>query len=108
MGLKLGVEKSGVEMSFNQIYSYSDLNQEFDLINTLFPMCQDLSLLYYYVVVTARSSGILKAKQKLGRSFNSDKLGGIDFTKFSKLSMCSAGAGRCWPVLAGTMAWASS
>ena len=41
------------------------------------------------------SSGILKAKQKLGVTFNSDKLGGIDFTKFSKLSMCSAGAGRC-------------
>ena len=41
------------------------------------------------------SSGILKAKQKLGVTFNSDKLGGIDFTKFSKLNMCSAGAGRC-------------
>ena len=41
---------------------------------------------------------ILKAKQKLGVTFNSDKLGGIDFTKFSKLSMCSAGAGRCWLV----------
>ena len=49
-------------------------------------------------LVTARSSGILKAKQKLGVTFNSDKLGGIDFTKFSKLSMCSAGAGRCWLV----------
>ena len=44
------------------------------------------------------SSGILKAKQKLGVTFNSDKLGGIDFTKFSKLSMCSAGAGRFWLV----------
>ena len=44
------------------------------------------------------SSGILKAKQKLGVTFNSDKLGGIDFTKFSKLSMCSAGTGRCWLV----------
>ena len=44
---------------------------------------------------TARSSGILKAKQKLGVTFNSDKLGGIDFTKFSKLSMCSAVAGWC-------------
>ena len=43
-------------------------------------------------------SGILKAKQKLGVTFHSDKLGGIDFTKFSKLSMCSAGAGRCWLV----------
>ena len=48
---------------------------------------------------TVRSSGILKVKQKLGVTFNSDKLGGIDFTKFSKLSMCSAGAGWCWLVL---------
>ena len=51
-----------------------------------------------YVLDAATSSGILKAKQKLGVTFNSDKLGGIDFTKFSKLSMCSAGAGRCWLV----------
>ena len=29
------------------------------------------------------SSGILKAKQKLGGTFNSDKLGGTDFTKIS-------------------------
>ena len=36
------------------------------------------------------SSGILKVKQKLGVTFNSDMLDGIDFTKFSKLSMCSA------------------
>ena len=36
------------------------------------------------------SSGILKAKQKLGITFNSDKLGGIDFSNFSKLTMCSA------------------
>ena len=34
--------------------------------------------------------GILKGKQKLGATFNSDKLGGIDFTKLSKLTMCSA------------------
>ena len=44
------------------------------------------------------SSGISKAKQNLGVTFHSDKLGGIDFTKFSKLSMCSAGAGQCWLV----------
>ena len=43
-----------------------------------------------YVLNAATSSGILKAKQKLGRTFNSDKLGGIDFTKISKLTMCSA------------------
>ena len=36
-----------------------------------------------YILDTARSSGILKAKQKLGRTFNSDKLGGIAFTKIS-------------------------
>jgi hypothetical protein len=35
-------------------------------------------------------SAILKGKQKLGVTFNSDKLGGIDFTKFSKLTVCSA------------------
>ena len=51
-----------------------------------------------YVVDAVTSSGILKAKQKLGITFNSDRLGGIDFTKFSKLSMRSAGAGRCWLV----------
>ena len=32
----------------------------------------------------------LKAKQKLGRTFNSDKLGGIAFKKNLKLTMCSA------------------
>ena len=45
---------------------------------------------HMYILVTVTSSGILKAKQKLGRIFNSDKLGGIDFTKISKLTMCSA------------------
>jgi len=51
------------------------------------------------LLVAVGSSGILKGKQKLGVTFNSDKLGGIDFTKFSKLTMCSAGAGRYWLVL---------
>ena len=46
--------------------------------------------LFVYLLVMARLSGILKAKQKLGRTFNSDKLGGIAFTKISKLTMCSA------------------
>ena len=53
---------------------------------------------YIFIRWGHTSSGIWKAKQKLGVTFNSDKLGGIDFTKFSKLSMCSAGAGRCWLV----------
>ena len=43
-----------------------------------------------YILVTVTSSGILKVKQKLGRTFYSDKLGGIAFTKISKLTMCSA------------------
>ena len=50
-------------------------------------------MMIIYILDAVTLSGILKAKQKLGRTFNSDKLGGIDFTKFSKLSMCSAGAG---------------
>ena len=57
------------------------------------------SICSMYILVAVGSSGILKGKQKLGVTFNSDKLGGIDFTKFSKLSMCSAGAGRYWLVL---------
>ena len=44
------------------------------------------------------SSRILIGKQKIGLTFNSDKLGGNDFTKISKLTMCSAGASRCWLV----------
>ena len=47
-------------------------------------------LLYLYSLDAATLSGILEAKQKLGRTFNSDKLGGIAFTKISKLTMCSA------------------
>ena len=60
--------------------------------------CLLLVLKICFILDAATLSGILKAKQKLGVTFNSDKLGGIDFTKFPKLSMCSAGAGRCWLV----------
>ena len=42
------------------------------------------------IIDAATSSGILKAKQKLGRTFNTDNLGGIAFTNISKLTMCSA------------------
>ena len=38
---------------------------------------------WYFTLVAVRSSGILKGKEKLGITFNSDELGGIDFTKFS-------------------------
>ena len=43
-----------------------------------------------YISDAVTSSGILKAKQKLGVTFDSDKLGDTYFTKFSKLTMCSA------------------
>ena len=56
------------------------------------------SILKEYILFAVGSSRILIGKQKLGVTFNSDKLGGIDFTKFSKLTMCSAGASRCWLV----------
>ena len=37
-----------------------------------------------------RSSRIFKGKQKLGVTFNFDKQDVIDFTKFSKMTMCRA------------------
>ena len=45
---------------------------------------------YTYILVAVGLSGILKAKQKLCVTLNSDKLGGIDLKKKSKLTMCSA------------------
>ena len=41
-------------------------------------------------LVAVGSSGILKVKQKLGVTFNFDKQDVIDFTKFSKMTMCRA------------------
>ena len=41
-------------------------------------------------LVAVTLSGILKAKQKLGATLNFNKLDVIDFTKISKLTMCSA------------------
>ena len=58
--------------------------------NCLHLQIHPISLDYMYILVMVMSSGILKAKQKLGRTFDSDKLGGIAFTKISKLTMCSA------------------
>jgi hypothetical protein len=43
------------------------------------------------ILVVVGSLGILKGKQKLGVTFESNMLGGIDFTKFSKLTMCLGG-----------------
>ena len=41
-------------------------------------------------MVAVGLSGILKAKQKLGVTFNFDKQDFIDFTKFSKMTMSRA------------------
>ena len=49
-----------------------------------------LQYTYDYLLDAVGSSRILIGKQKIGLTFNSDKLGGNDFTKFSKLTMCSA------------------
>ena len=43
-----------------------------------------------YAVVAVTSSWILKAKQKLGVTFNYNKQDVMDFTKFSKMTMCRA------------------
>ena len=64
----------------------TDYTYSFSLMESMFSQ---------YLLVAIGLSGIYKVKQKLGVTFNSDKLGGIDFTKFSKLTMCSAGAGWC-------------
>ena len=45
---------------------------------------------WHYIVIVVGSSGLLKGKEKLGVAFDSDKLGGSDFAKFSKLTMCRA------------------
>ena len=45
---------------------------------------------YYYLLDAVGSSGILKAKQKLGVTFNFDKQDVIDLTKISKMTMCRA------------------
>ena len=48
------------------------------------------TIMHRCLVVAVGSSGILKAKQKLGVTFNFDKQDVIDFTKFSKMTKCRA------------------
>ena len=48
------------------------------------------SLNVHYILDAVTSSGILKAKQKLGVTFNFDKQDVIDLTKISKMTMCRA------------------
>ena len=43
-----------------------------------------------YRVDAVTLSGILKAKQKLGVTFNFDKQDDIDLTQFSNMTMCRA------------------
>ena len=43
-----------------------------------------------YILVAVGLSGILKAKQKLGVTFNFAKQDVIDLTKTSKMTMCRA------------------
>ena len=43
-----------------------------------------------YILDAVRLLGILKAKQKLGLTFNFDKQNVIDFTKLSQMTMCRA------------------
>ena len=43
-----------------------------------------------YKLDAVTSSGILKAKQKLGVTFNFDKQDVIDLTEISKMTMCRA------------------
>ena len=50
----------------------------------------DLLLRYRYKIDAVGSSGISKGKQKLGVTFNFDKQDVIDYTKFSKMTMCRA------------------
>ena len=44
----------------------------------------------WYVLDAVTLSGMLKAKQKLGVTFNFDKQDVIDLTTFSKMTMCKA------------------
>ena len=46
--------------------------------------------LSHYLLDAVGSSEILKGKQNLGVTFNFDKQDFIDFTKFSKMTMCRA------------------
>ena len=72
---------------------------------SFFPCCPSLTyildivqigtyvLSYTYIWITSSCGRVVRdfeREPKLGVTFNSDKLGGIDFTKFSKLTICSA------------------
>ena len=62
------------------------LNQDF--IQSL--LASNICIWFKYILDAVGLSRILKGKQKLGLTFDSDKLGVIDFTKLSKLTTCRA------------------
>ena len=59
------------------------------MFDTFKPRCK-LNDLIIYILDAVTSSGIFKAKQIIGVTFNFDKQDVIDLTKISKLTMCSA------------------
>ena len=66
----------------------------------LFPKCQvifqllfvtiKIAIFFIYILDAVTSSRILKAKQKLGVSFNFAQHDVIELVKFSKMTMCRA------------------
>ena len=74
----------------NQLYGAVSFREPFSQTKVM-QIIQGETLSHQGAIIdAATSSGILKAKHKLGRTFNSVKLGSIAFTKISKLTMCSA------------------
>ena len=68
---------SDMDSLLSSIYHCMKLQFHFDFLKSLFMTFKR----GIYILFAVSLSGILKAKQKLGITFNSDKLGGIDFTK---------------------------
>ena len=79
---------SNDEKKFQPIFQILHIKSAWFLLELAMALVTTIGM--RFLQVWAKSSGILKVKQKLGRTFNSDKLGGIAFTKISKLTMCSA------------------
>ena len=64
------------------------LKKELSMVHSIFFL--GIKLFCFSRLVAVGSSGILKAKQKLGVTFNFNKQDIIDFKKFSKMIMCRA------------------
>ena len=68
---------------------YGGENWHFDTLPSSLSHIKNAPKPGLYILDAVTSSGILKAKQKLGVTFN-DKQDVIDFKKFSKMTMCRA------------------